>query len=988
MVLAKQNIPYILNKGINDKVSDKLRQGTLKTADNIRLQTSGIIEKRFGVQALGATDSSGSTLSNFEKLGNLNNELLAYANGSIYSYASSIASWFLKGSRDAVTVRRDDIIRNSYEQSVPSIATKLGTTVIAWEDGRGGVRASVIDDSSGHAFISDTSLDATATRPKCINIGNALVVFYVDASNVLKMVEVSAVNPSSFSSPITVGTCNATGFYDVVSRTDSQAIVVHSTAAGTNLRYAYILSDSLRVGSSIDGVPNAQTQSALNPTSALNAFVSEDGNIWAFYYNSSNGVYYQGVTANALSSNLAETQISASTTNDVYGGFAIYEKTSNNFTIVYDRDASSVNDYRLVKAVVTSAGAITTAEAVLVRSLSIVSKQFNSDYFIAGYNSTNELQDTYFVLDTNGQVISRFSATVAGGHLNKAGMNVAVVQDADSNWVTVNQVKTKFIKDEGQFFTKNGIDKATLTFSTQGVLFQQLGENTHFTGGIISDYDGQSVVEHNFNYYPEDIQIAETTGGSLTTTGTYSYIVHYQWEDSKGQVHRSTTSIPVSITLTGSNNQVNLTIPTLRVTDKSNVTIEVYGTTNNGTIYYRLTSFSSPTFNDTTVDSITFNVTDADSVIQDNELLYTTGNVLDNSAPPAAQAITSFQNRLWLGALEEPNKVWYSKEKVDGLAVEFSEALQLPIDPRGGRITALAALDDKLVVFKETSLFVITGVGPTAVGTGGSYNVQLITSDVGAIDANTVVSTEQGLMFKSRKGIYLLNRGLQASYIGAPVESLNDLAMTASVLIEDANEVRFLHSNGQAAVYNYYFGQWYTFSNYEARHAINLNSTFYKIKESDRVVENEVADYYGDRLAPIIMTIETGWFSFGGINGYKRVYELQTVGDYQSNHSASVILSYDFVDSEVERFDWTPGTNKKYGEESPYGSETYGGGSANNSWFYRFRPQRQKCTAIRVKIQDRYPDSNLDKGFQLNGISFLVGVKAGLRKPRTANRSI
>ncbi len=988
MPLNRQNVPFLLTNGVNDKVSDKLLQGNVEVADNIRMQKSGIIEKRFGVQALGANDSTGNPVTNFEKLGSLDNELLGYANGSLYSYANSLSSWFLKGSRAAVNVQRDSVIQNAFEQSVPSIATKSGTTIIAWEDARGGVRTSVVDDASGQAFINDLEIDSTATRPKCLAVGNTLVLFYVDASNVLQMVGVSAVNPTGFGSPIIVGTCNATGFYDVVSRTDSQGILVHSTSAGTQLRFAYILSDSLRVGSSIDGVPNPQTTTALNPTSALNAFISADGNIWSFYYNSSNGVYYQGVTSNSLAPNLVETQINASTTDDVFGGFAIYEKAANEFTVIYDRDATDTNDYRIVKVTVNSAGSVVSAEAPLVRSLSLISKAFNDDYFIAGYKSTNGLQDTYFLLDTSGKVASRFSATVAGGHLNKAGMNVAAVETT-SGFSTVAQVKTRFTKDEGEFFNQNGVDRINLAFSTEGVLFQQIGKSTNFTGGIISDYDGNTVVEHNFNYYPENIQASETTGGALTPLGAYSFIVIYQWEDSKGQLHRSTTSIPTNITLTGGNNQVDLVIPTLRVTDKENVTIEVYGTTANGATYYRLTPFNNPLFNDTTVDSVTYNVTASDASIQDNELLYTTGNVLDNSAPPAAQAITSFQNRLWLGALEEANKVWYSKELVDGNAIEFSEALQINIDPRGGRVKAIFPLDDKLVVFKETDLFVITGTGPEPTGFPvNPYSVNLITSDVGTVDANTIVSMEQGLMFKTRKGIYLLNRGLQVSYLGAPVENLNDLNMTAAVLIEDANEVRFLHSDGACAVYNYYFGQWYTFSNYEARGAINVDSTFYKISEGDRVVEREVPGYYGDRLSPIIMTIQTGWFSFGGINGFKRVYEMQTVGDYNSKHSASVILSYDFVDSEVERFDWSPGTNKAYGEESPYGSETYGGGSNNNSWFYRFKPQRQKCTSIKVKIQDRYPDSNLDKGFEINGINFLVGVKAGLRKPRTSGRTI
>jgi hypothetical protein len=982
MALARQNIPFVLTKGIDNKTSDKLYQGQLKQAVNIRMLKNGIIEKRFGVQALGSQDSAGNTVDNFEKLGSFNDELLAYAEGDTYSYATGVSKWFNKGGRKAVSVTRENTLRNPYAQTVPDIDSVNNTTLVAWEDARGGVRASVIDNASGQSFINDSVIDGTGTRPRCLAVGNSLVIFWVDNSNVLKMAEVNSLNPSTFGSPVTIGTCNATGFYDVRQRNATTAAVVHSTAAGTDLRFAYVLSDSLRVATSLDGLPNPVTKPALNPTHALNVFVDTVGNVVAFYYNSSNGVYYQAVT-NIFATLLTETQINASVATDVNGGFAVFEKTTGNFTVIYDRAATNTNDHRIVNAVVTIGGSVTTGETVVIRSLGLISKAFNSDYFIAGYKSTNELQDTYFVLDTLGKVISRFSANIAGGHLSKSGQNVNVATLSSTEFVTSTQIKTRFVKDEGTFSTVNGVDRVFFDFSTSGVFYQQLGDNSHISGGVIGNYDGKEITEHGFNVYPENIQLVESTGGALTTLGTYLYLFIYQYEDSQGRRHQSTPSLPTSITLTGSNNRVTHTIPTLRVTDKQNVTVEIYRTQSGLSLFYKLTSFSSPLFNDPTVDSVNYVDDASDASIADNELVYTTGNVLENNAPPGAKAITVFQNRLWLAGLEEDDKAWFSKELTDGNGVAFSEFLQVNIDPIGGRVNAVKPLDDKLIFFKNTNLFVLTGNGPNAIGQGGSYNLQLITSDVGTMDANTIVSMELGLMFKSQKGIYLLDRGLNVNYIGAPVEDFNNFNMTSAVLIEDANEVRFTHSDAQTVVFNYYFNQWYTFDNYESRSAINLNSVYYKINEDDRVVENEVKDYYGDRLKPIIRTIETGWFSFGGINGFKRVYEIQTVGNYKDALSAVVSIAYDFKESYRESFFWTPETNLLYGEESPYGSEIYGGGSGDNVFYYRFLPAIQKCTSIRVRIQDSSPNSDLTKGFELNGFSFRVGVKPTTRKPNS-----
>lgn len=62
-----------------------------------------------------------------------------------------------------------------------------------------------------------------------------------------------------------------------------------------------------------------------------------------------------------------------------------------------------------------------------------------------------------------------------------------------------------------------------------------------------------------------------------------------------------------------------------------------------------------------------------------------------------------------------------------------------------------------------------------------------------------------GIMYKSNKGIYLLNRSLQVDYIGSPVEDYNSQNITSADLIQDKNRRRFLTSSGVTLVYDYYF---------------------------------------------------------------------------------------------------------------------------------------------------------------------------------------
>jgi len=47
----------------------------------------------------------------------------------------------------------------------------------------------------------------------------------------------------------------------------------------------------------------------------------------------------------------------------------------------------------------------------------------------------------------------------------------------------------------------------------------------------------------------------------------------------------------------------------------------------------------------------------------------------------------------------------------------------------------------------------------------------LIPTDTGTINPRSIVLTPMGIMYQSEKGIYLLDRSLQVSYIGADVEA-------------------------------------------------------------------------------------------------------------------------------------------------------------------------------------------------------------------------
>lgn len=495
-----------------------------------------------------------------------------------------------------------------------------------------------------------------------------------------------------------------------------------------------------------------------------------------------------------------------------------------------------------------------------------------------------------------------------------------------------------------------------------------------------------------------------STVGTMTSgeinSGTYQYIALWKWLDNQGKIHRSTTSLPEVVTVIGTNKSVTISVPILSLTNKQNVVLEVYRTESLGEIFYKVTSSSSPTFNIVNNDGyythVYFVDTVSDADLISNELLYTTGGVLDNDSPPPCSIITTYKNRLFIAGLDDKNVIQYSKisppDNKD-FAAGFSNLFTITLDVRGGHITALSQLDDKLIIFKEKEIYYINGDGPNNTGQGSTYiEPQLITTDVGCENANSVVTTPNGLMFKSSKGIYLLNRGLQVTYVGAAVEEFNDLTISSAVLLNNNNQVRFITEDGVALIYNYYFDQWSTFTNYEAVDCGLFQNSFVLLRTTGETLKegSGYADGYADGTKHIPLVLETSNFAFAGVNGFQRVYRATLLGEYKGSHSVVVSFAYDYspvyVDSAT--FDGYDVIGQyTYGATGPYGATNgniYGGDYV--PYQFRIHLKQQKCTALRMKIEDTQ-SSPFNEGFNISDLTLQVGIKPSTYK-LPANKSL
>ena len=180
-------------------------------------------------------------------------------------------------------------------------------------------------------------------------------------------------------------------------------------------------------------------------------------------------------------------------------------------------------------------------------------------------------------------------------------------------------------------------------------------------------------------------------------------------------------------------------------------------------IYYRVSSVDPSASagsnryvaNDPTVDTVTFVDDMSDALAAESETLYTTGGVLSNDPPPTARALTVSKSRLFWTDPADDNLIRYSQQIADGCGAELTDRLAIAVDPYGGAVTGIAALDDYLVVFK--------GDGdlhrgrrrparqPSADAASGFTEPALVTSDVGCLRPLSVSATPIGICSSPRR---------------------------------------------------------------------------------------------------------------------------------------------------------------------------------------------------------------------------------------------
>jgi hypothetical protein len=295
--------------------------------------------------------------------------------------------------------------------------------------------------------------------------------------------------------------------------------------------------------------------------------------------------------------------------------------------------------------------------------------------------------------------------------------------------------------------------------------------------------------------------------------------------------------------------------------------------------------------------------------------------------------------------------VRYTREFREGYGLEFSTKLYVPVDPRGGAITAIEGLGERNIFFKRRAIFAISGEGKNDAGGGPGYQVQLVSPSIGCIDAKSVVATPLGIFFQSDDCIFLLDTGLGLQPIGRPVKHHTDsLTIADCTVFADLNSAIFV-TDGVALVYNFLFGVWSTWANMAAEGVTVADGVLYFKDESTGLWKYDTTTYLDAGVTLVALAVETPWIMPGGPNAWNRVWEVRLLGYSDGARTVRVSIAYDhdpeWIDTELDVNTTNLGA---FGPDEHYGS--MGSSYEDKALLLRFRGSRTKCSAIRFRIEE------------------------------------
>ncbi len=1036
MALREVELHVGFRGGVDTKTDPKAVPSVqLLALENAVFTRATSLRKRNGYEDLGQVlEGSASTVSGAIRTAVRGAELLEFTPNRCYSRQTGAAQWSDAGPVFSVVGTDRALVRTGTQQTMPDHATQGDVTVAAWEDSAGGVWWCV-EDTNGHLLKPPVQADALGIAPRCVAVGGNLHVYYaLQAAGRIMVIVVDPASPSAPAAPslLTDDLSTTNPVYDVcpTDRPIAASAIVWAENGSTNLRIGFVAQSGV-LGSPLSGLPSVFTYTAhRNAATPLaiayvdNGGLDSDRFVVAWLANAADGkvaTFNAGlVGVVAIRLNIVSTVYTA--TNPQRIAVAAYQAAVEPVVVTAWEEAGAVSSNRFT--VTTSLDSATNVSSVLatIRSVGLASRAFviGTDVFAVMLHDTTFF-NTYLTLRLTDAVCVGRQVPASAGQA-AARKHLPSAQVAGSVVSIALPFRERLLSENHDKFRETSIRLFTLDFDNDtSHQTAQLGPGLYMAGACPQHYDGRTWTEMGFHVGPELITAALGSGGSLTSSTTYEYFVWYESTDAAGEVHRGPVSPGLLLTLGGSQTQVTLTLPTLRVTQKTNVRIMVARSlaakTGDAERKFRVTSLDPTTAgsangyvaNDTTVDTVSFVDRMSDSVLATFDELYTDGGILSADPVALGSSIAVFKGRLLATDPSDGNTLRFTQFKADGYGAQMAPELALSVDPFGGDITAIATRDDRAFIFKAGAIYTFVGDGPDDTGSSavtGFAQPQLIPGDVGCTNPQSIVLIPHGFLFQSAKGIYQLGNDGSLAYVGAPVEAYNGQGVRRATVMPDRTQVVFLTDSGSTLLYDHAYGQWSIFTNHEGFDAVVVSDRYHYLRADGRMFR-ETIGAHTDAGARIPLLIDTAWLHMlPQLAGFQKFFVLQLLGTWVSAHQLGIQYQTDYCPQWTDTVwldatglassaGWITGAGANPIGLEPiagtnYGDGQYGAGEYGGTMpgLYEWRlALYEPGESIRFRFRDFEAAGFAGASFELSEMVLTGGAIGNVRRPMTAARS-
>lgn len=635
MALRKQPLPIQFTGGVETKADPKGVPATrVLDLKNAQFTKATTLSKRNGYAALSTLiDPTAASYGTPVGLASHNDELIAFSdNGHAYSYRESADRWVDTGEVSSTVARCTPLGRTGTVQVMPDVAIRNGVQVLAWEDSRGGVWCSVLEEATGRVLLGQTQLDANGKTPRCLYVDQVLHVIWAQPTS--KRLYVAVINPampsSTPSAQILTEDLSATNpAFDAESfgpvSTGEPGVIAWALDGG-GYRVGYLAPSGV-IGSPLTGFPTSGSYAdAITGAIAVTPH-RLDGDSLAVVWGEAAVTKVRFIDAASLSLSLRTAAIGPGSVscNRIACAFGAFDSALGDTPLYWIlQQSGSRTDLSTLQSGKAFPGSTTTDSAsTTLRGHVLLSRAFYDGKeltvgttptghvyaFIAHsarlfpYAGCLRLSATGGIAGGTATMVSRLlPGESAGTHMRRISAGptgfeearhvssvVDVGRETANNYSRIHATplcyRIQLESENGDQFSEVGIRYCSLDFD-HAASYQaaKLGRGLYLASSAPQHYDGDRWVEADYHAAPDWGYLANgstytpssayaiAVGGSVND-GTHVYKIWYEDVDAQGEVHPGAVSAGVTVTTGGGANKVIVTIPTYRLTNKRRVRI-------------------------------------------------------------------------------------------------------------------------------------------------------------------------------------------------------------------------------------------------------------------------------------------------------------------------------------------------------------------------------------------------------------------------------